>query len=313
MNDLVDKKENNIGLIVLNLTLIGLVFSFSLMLYRLKSGDKIVTESQKQISQKIKIDQSKIKAKSVIVYDINDEKVLYEKNSDEKLPLASLVKIMTVYTARSLADTDEVISVKKEDLSEEGDNGLLVGEKWKLKDISDFSLIVSSNDGARMIASAIGSVKLGKDNPRDLFISKMNELSSKLGLNTLHFNNETGLDKDDSLGGVGSAKDLAKLIAISLSHYPDIFDKTSSLYSDIHSFNTIHNASNTNSYVDQISGILASKTGFTDKAGGNLMTVFNVGLAKPIAVVVLGSTVDGRFEDMSYIASTTINQIANIK
>ncbi len=311
-----NKKENSyIGLFVLNLTLVGLIVSFSMMIYKSTSGRREMVSNVSSVKHfALRMDQSKIEAKSVFVYDVLNDKVLYAKNPDEVLPLASLVKVMTVYTARNLADKDEVISVKKEDLSEEGDNGLLVGEKWKLKDISDFSLVVSSNDGARMIASAIGA-KISQDEnlSRREFVKKMNEFAESLGLKTLHFENETGLDTSDGTGGVGSSRDFAKLVSFVLEKYPDILEQTAFLDSNIKSLNKVHKVSNTNDFVEQISGAVASKTGFTDKAGGNLVTVFNVGLGHPVVAVVLGSSTDGRFKDMLYVASSTINQVASQK
>lgn len=312
MDSLNVKEERPIGLFILNLTLVGLIVSFSMMIYKSKTDNHVVDKVGKPISRTINIDDSLIEAKSVFVYDIKEKKVLYQKNPDELMPLASLVKIMTVYTARSLADKNDIFSVKKEDLLEEGDSGLLVGEKWTLKDISDFSLLVSSNDGSRMIASAVGFKKNDKEgDPRDFFISKMNDFAKDLGLTSLHFNNETGLDNGNILGGVGSSKDIAKLIYIVFQKYPDIFEKTNVSETSISSLNKIHKAVNTNDFIEEISGALASKTGFTDKAGGNLMTVWSLGLAHPVVSVVLGSTSQGRFKDTLYIASTTINQFSN--
>lgn len=303
--------DKNTGLVVLNLTLICLVFSFGFMIYKFKSNQNIVVENIIKENKRVVLDKNKIKAKAVIVYDVNSGDILYGKNINDILPLASLVKIMTAYTARNLSDPDTVVSVSKSDLSEEGDSGLLVGESWKLKDILDFSLVVSSNDASKMVANSIGALSLGKDNPEDLFIKKMNDISAQEGLNTLIFNNETGLDKGDSVGGQGSAKDVAKLVSLSLKKYPDIFEKTSFPNSQISSLYKVHRASNTNDYVSQISGVVGSKTGFTDRAGGNLMTVFNVGLNRQIVTVVLGSTLNGRFEDMVYITKETIDQLSD--
>ncbi len=305
------KKENNIGLVILNITLVCLIFSFSMMIYKLKPGKQVKVDGVKDFNQKIVLDNQKIKARSFVVYDVNSGTVLYGKNIDKVMPLASLVKIMTVYTARNLADPNTIVSVKKDYLDEEGDTGLLVGEKWRLKDLSDFSLTTSSNDGSRMIASAIGSLNSKNIDSRNFFVKSMNDIAVKEGFENLHFNNETGLDNLSYTGGEGSAKDVARLVSIALKKYPDMFEKTVFPKVNISSLNKIHNASNTNIYVDEISGIIGSKTGFTDKAGGNLMTVFGVGLNRPIVAVVLGSTLNGRFEDMIYITKETINQLSN--
>jgi D-alanyl-D-alanine carboxypeptidase len=67
----------------------------------------------------------------------------------------------------------------------------------------------------------------------------------------------------------------------------------------------IHTAENTNKQVYSFPGLLGSKTGYTDYAGGNLAVVFDAGLNHPIAVVVLGSSLDGRFTDVRKLVDAT--------
>jgi D-alanyl-D-alanine carboxypeptidase len=67
---------------------------------------------------------------------------------------------------------------------------------------------------------------------------------------------------------------------------------------------------NTNQGVVQVPGALLSKTGFTDLAGGNLVVVFDAGMAHPVAVVVLGSTVEGRFTDVKRLMDATLAHFA---
>jgi D-alanyl-D-alanine carboxypeptidase len=59
-----------------------------------------------------------------------------------------------------------------------------------------------------------------------------------------------------------------------------------------------HDAVNTNYYIDEIPGIIGSKTGYTDLAGGNLVVAFDAGLNRPIIISVLGSTRQERFTDV---------------
>ena len=70
------------------------------------------------------------------------------------------------------------------------------------------------------------------------------------------------------------------------------------------------NAINTNDALGSISGLIMGKTGLADLAGGNLAIVFDVGPAHPFVAVVLGSTQDGRFEDMKKIVSATYASVA---
>jgi D-alanyl-D-alanine carboxypeptidase len=91
-----------------------------------------------------------------------------------------------------------------------------------------------------------------------------------------------------------------------ISNYPDLLESTKNLEKNISSKNFVHKAVNTNEIVNKIPNIIASKTGFTDKAGGNLLVVFDAGVNRPISIIVLGSTINGRFEDVLKLASSTI-------
>ncbi len=71
-----------------------------------------------------------------------------------------------------------------------------------------------------------------------------------------------------------------------------------------------HIAINTNKAINMIPNVIGSKTGFTDLSGGNLVVAFDAGIGHPIIVAVLGSTIDGRFEDMAQLVSSTIEYIA---
>jgi D-alanyl-D-alanine carboxypeptidase len=304
-----ETENKNIGVfVVLNIILVFLVgiLIFSIFSFSKESKKKSLGLIPNKHS--FEIDEKEILAKSVIVFDILNNKVLYEKNSDNILPLASLTKIVTGLTAKKLMPDDTIVSIKKEFLNEEGDNGLLVGEKWNIKNLIDYSLIVSSNDAFRSIASVVGADFFQKDIDigRELFIKKMNETVLDLGLTTMKFENETGLDYENKIGGLSSARDFSKLVSYIISNYPDLLESTKNLEKNISSKNFVHKAVNTNEIVNKIPNIIASKTGFTDKAGGNLLVVFDAGVNRPISIIVLGSTINGRFEDVLKLASSTI-------
>jgi len=71
-----------------------------------------------------------------------------------------------------------------------------------------------------------------------------------------------------------------------------------------------HHATNTNAAVGDVPGLIGSKTGFTDLAGGNLVVAFDAGLGHPIIAVVLGSSFDGRFDDMKKLVAASLAKIA---
>ena len=75
----------------------------------------------------------------------------------------------------------------------------------------------------------------------------------------------------------------------------------------------IYPAQNTNYFVDQVPNIIASKTGFTDLAGGNLVIAYDAGLNRPIIISVLGSSEEGRFKDALKLLEASMEEIQNSK
>lgn len=258
-----------------------------------------------------------LEARASFVWDVNAQKALYANNQEAQLPLASLAKLMTVFTAANILPPEDTITVEYDSLNEQGDSGLFVFERWKFNDLMDFTLLVSSNDGADAIATAAGAVQLAKnldtkaDTPEAVFIEEMNNQASLMGLQQTYFVNETGLDPNEELSGAyGSAKDVAKLMEAVLSRHPEVLSATVYSTRNITSIdNLTHTATNTNTSVGNIPGLIASKTGYTDLAGGNLVVAFDAGMNHPIIVTVLGSSKDGRFTDVEELVNTTLEFI----
>jgi D-alanyl-D-alanine carboxypeptidase (penicillin-binding protein 5/6) len=170
--------------------------------------------------------------------------------------------------------------------------------------------MTSSNDGAHSLASVIGYVKQDESKTaRELFIEEMNKKTQEIGLAQTYFLNESGLDMNEEISGAyGSAKDMAFLMGHIIENNAKILEATRYSELKINSKNLIYDAENTNQYAESIPGILGSKTGFTDLAGGNLVVGFDLGINHPIIVSVLGSTREGRFKDVNKLVKATINK-----
>ncbi|MFA6273707.1 MAG: serine hydrolase [Candidatus Paceibacterota bacterium] len=233
-------------------------------------------------------------AKAFSVYDITEQKEIYNKNGDLQLPLASLAKTMTALIVFKNYKLDDEINISQISIEQEGDNGLFVNEKWKVADLIKFTLVASSNDGA---------VALSQDDEN--FIEKMNDQAQKIGMNSTVFLNATGLDFDEELSGVYSSARDANIMAIyALQNYPEVFNITTLAEVNLKSESGFeHNIKNTNIIVDKIPNILFSKTGLTSLAGGNLTIIFVNKEGHEIAITVLGSTIDGRFSDMEKLVN----------
>ena len=254
---------------------------------------------------------SDIQAKSFYVYDVTENKVLFAKNEHEQLPLASITKLMSgLIIATNLPSTSTVTISKADIESGEGSNGLFVGEKWDIKNLLNFSLIMSSNSGIYALARTLDESRgINSSTTLDL----MNAKAKILGLTNTIFFNETGLDINASTSGAySSSYDVTMLLNKILSSYPML---TSETIEDAASFisesNMRHIAINTNTAINEIPGLIASKTGYTDLAGGNLVIAFDAGVMHPVIAVVLGSTEEGRFTDMERLVHVTLEKLSD--
>ncbi len=253
-----------------------------------------------------------ISAKAAYVFDVRSGRVLYSKNKEAQLPLASITKLMTAVISTEKLSPESRVLINKQALAAEGDSGLVLGEKWDVKDLISFTLLVSSNDGARALAYAAGAInKKSNIKAGDVFVNLMNKKAQKIGLTQTYFLNPTGLDTNEyTSGGYGSAKDVVSLFYYALLHTPTSLDATrepSVYYLSLD--NKLHNGNNTNRSTNNISGLIASKTGFTDLAGGNLVVAFDAGINHPILIAVLGSTSEGRFKDVEMLAQKALISI----
>jgi D-alanyl-D-alanine carboxypeptidase (penicillin-binding protein 5/6) len=288
-------------------------------------GQLALTQSiEKEAAPKIRTQETSpyanldLKAKSIFVWDIKTHRKLYGYNEQEKLPLASITKMMMAVVASELLPSDTKITIAPVDLLLEGDSGLYVGEKWTLADLLKFTLVASSNDGASAIAGVAGASMIANATTTDpftskkLFIEKMNAKARDIGLKNTHFSNESGLDIDSLTGGAyGSARDMGMLFEYILNKHPELFTATTYAKFDVRSENNIvHHVANTNVGVEHIAGFIASKTGYTDLAGGNLVVVLDIGIDHPIVIAVLGSTRGGRFVDADKLINAAVLDIS---
>mgnify|MGYP001583050690 CR=1 FL=1 len=255
-----------------------------------------------------------IEAQAAYVYDVRTKTVLFAKNENERLSLASLTKVMAALVAAETTPTYSTIVIGQDAIKAEGDSGLRNGERWSLKNLLDFSLVSSSNDGMSAVALALGALEELTPQSNEVlgdFVLKMNEKASELDLKNTYFFNITGLDETAEKGGAyGTAKDMTMLFDYILSSHNELLEATKESVLVVSSLNNVsHKAKNTNLIVNEIPGLIASKTGYTDIGGGNLVVAFDPELGRPIIVTILGSSEKGRFEDMTKLVSATMEYI----
>lgn len=257
-----------------------------------------------------KIKETPMEAKAIFIWDVYNQKEIYSQNKETQLPLASLSKVMTALVASDYEDKNITVNIDEKNAN----GGLKKNEKWNLKDLIDFTLISSSNSGANAVASAIQSFTKNENGDEIPFVKKMNEKAKELNLKQTYFLNESGLDIDESSlsGSYGSAQDVAMLFDYVIKNKPEILEITSyDKFGLKTEDNKIHNAENTNLVINNIPWVIGSKTGYTELAGGNLVVAFDNGMMRPIIISVLGSSREGRFEDMKKLVDIVL-QYSNI-
>jgi D-alanyl-D-alanine carboxypeptidase (penicillin-binding protein 5/6) len=273
---------------------------------------------EEELVQRSPFDNISITAKAAYVYDARTKEVLYAKNEDLRLPLASVTKVMTALVAKESGSAEGTVVIGESALAATGDSGLYGGERWRLKDILDFSLTSSSNDGMKAVAASIGALSGENATPEDseeAFVQEMNKKAEALDMKNTYFFNPTGLDESEVQGGAyGTVKDITLLFDYVLRYHPSLMEATKEEEVAVASLdNHMHIAENTDLKVTDIPGIKASKTGYTDIAGGNLVVAFDPELGRPIIVAVLGSTASGRFEDVETLIKASMREISQEK
>ena len=251
------------------------------------------------IESDVELGDVSIRASAAYVWDVRAQRALYKKNESEPLPIASITKLMTALVTHELITDSANVALTSSAVRQDGNSGLMPGEVLTIQELNELALVSSSNDAAFALANAAGAL-LGDRNPTQQFTAAMNIRADELGLDSMRFDSTTGLDINSSTpGAIGSAKDISFLVEHIIETYPEVVSITTEPTTRVYnSAGYFHDAENTNPIVQAIPNLIASKTGYTDLAGGNLTVAFDLGLNRPIIVTVLGSTRDQRFTDV---------------
>ncbi len=202
-----------------------------------------------------------IKSKNVILYNMNDDSVIYALNEEDVVPIASLTKIMTALVSLDyIEDLDAKVTMTSDmykTLREENayQAGFTLGEKVTYRDLLYGLLLPSGAEAAQALAiSTAGSI--------DNFAKAMNAKAKELGLTNTSFANPVGLDNPNNYS---TAKDVAELLKVALQNetFKAIF--TASEYTTSNGKHTFKASKATSKIVKGL--IDGSKTGFTYDAG----------------------------------------------
>ena len=202
-----------------------------------------------------------LKSNYAIMYNLNDNTVIYELNSNDRISIASMTKIMTCIVAiENIDNLDNKIEMSSDmfyGLVEENASvaGFKVGEVVTYRDLIYGLMLPSGADAAQALAiKTSGNV--------DNFVAKMNKKVTELGLKNTHFSNTTGLDKKDNYSSVFDVASILKY-ALKNEDFNKVFTASKYVTSNKkHTFTSTRLKYNLDtSFID------GSKTGFTNDAG----------------------------------------------
>jgi len=242
-------------------------------------------------------------AKSAIMLEFSTGKIVYEKNANEKLPPASMTKIMSLILIMEAINSGQIKLSDSVDISERAASMggsqifLEAGTKMKVEELIKGIAIASGNDATVAMAEKIAGSE-------DSFVKKMNEKAKSLGLKNTTFQNPHGLDGEEHYT---TAYDMGQM-ALELLKYPEILQYTS-IYEEY--LNKPDGTStwlvNTNKLVRFYEGMDGLKTGFTDKAGYCLTATATRNNMRFITVVMGEETSDKRSSDTANMMSNAFN------
>ena len=212
----------------------------------------------------IKVSAVSVSAKAAVVLNGDDGEVIFSKNDDQKLPMASTTKIMTGLLLCEYGNFEREITVTEKMLMVEGSSmGLLPGDKITLHDLLYGLMLASGNDAANVIAYVLGG-------SIDGFVNQMNQKAKELGLDNTHFATPSGLDADDHYT---TAYELGKLTLYAMKN-AEFAKAVSCEKATLNYGNPPYKRSltNHNKMLKMYDGAVGVKTGFTKKSGRCLVT-----------------------------------------
>ena len=215
------------------------------------------------ISVRAQEEPENLYARSAVLMDADTGRILYEKNGEEVLPMASTTKIMTLLVTLENADLEGTVTVSSYAASmPDVQLNIREGERYRLKDLCYSMMLESHNDAAAAIAEHVGGSVEG-------FASMMNQKARDLGCYHTYFITPNGLDAEDEHGVHSTtAEDLARIMRFCMQNdaFLSITRELSWNFTDLDGTRSF-TVNNKNAFLNMMEGALTGKTGFTNDAG----------------------------------------------
>lgn len=226
-----------------------------------------------------------IAGEASLIADLSTGDVFLSANADNRWPLASVTKLMTASIVVDDLDLAQKVTVTADAVAVDPSQKLLnVGDTYTVADLLKILLLPSSNVAAETLADFYGRAR---------FIDAMNARAASWGMASTHYDDPSGL----SAGNESTPDDLLKLAQKIYTDYPQILEITRTPEVTLTELSTGRSVlvKSINDFAGR-ADFIGGKTGYTDEADGNLLSIFNYE-NRPVLVVVMGTSDDERFNN----------------
>ena len=197
-----------------------------------------------------------VSAAAAVLMDADSGRLLYEKNGEKRMLIASTTKLMTALVALEQGGLQQEITVTGGHMAEGSSMYLRPGEKLTLETLLYGLLLSSGNDAALAVTDCMGGLAP--------FVERMNEKAAELGMENTHFANPNGLDDE---AHYSTAEDMAKLAAAAMDD--PVLRRVASTRTARIGGRTL---TNHNKLLSRVEGCVGLKTGYTKAAGRTLVS-----------------------------------------
>jgi serine-type D-Ala-D-Ala carboxypeptidase (penicillin-binding protein 5/6) len=239
-----------------------------------------------------------VQAKAVLLYDLTENKVLFERNARQRMPMASLTKIMTAIVALEDPKMPSSYRVYGEDLVGEDSMGLEAGEILTKEELLYGLMLNSGNDASEVLAHNYSA-------GRSAFLTAMHDKAKALGLADTSFSNPSGLQGD----GVQytTAHDLLVMTRYALDTFQLFREIVATYEYEIPANNThkVYYLTNETNLISTYPGVKGVKTGYTPEAGMCLITYYEKDGVKLVGILLNSPDRRGEMKMLLDYALTT--------
>ena len=197
-----------------------------------------------------------VSAAAAVLMDADSGRLLYEKNGEKRMLIASTTKLMTALVALEQGGLQQEITVTGGHMAEGSSMYLRPGEKLTLETLLYGLLLCSGNDAALAVTECMGGVAP--------FVARMNEKAAELGMENTHFANPNGLDDEEHYS---TAEDMARLAAAAMDD--PVLRRVASTRTARIGGRTL---TNHNKLLSRVEGCVGLKPGYTRAAGRTLVS-----------------------------------------